>query len=137
MNLLSTPIFEILRTKMGWIQERQGVLAENVANANTPNYVARDLKPMSFDELVSSPAPMVSSRSTQTHEGHIALKPITVQTRYKVESTPDTEVSPSGNSVVLEDQMLKISANQADFQAASTLYSKGVGMLRIALGGGK
>ena len=135
MNLLSTPIFEILRTKMGWLQERQGVLAENVANANTPDYVARDLKKMKFDDFVQPPATTFASRTT--HAGHIALKPVAVQTRYKVESVPDTEVSPSGNSVVLEDQMLKISANQADFQAASTLYSKGVGMLRIALGGGQ
>ena len=135
MNLLGTPIFEILRTKMGWIQARQGVLAENVANANTPDFVARDLKQLSFDELLSPPSHVVASRTT--HEGHIALKPSSAQTRYKIERVPDTEASPTGNAVVLEDQMLKISANQADFQAASTLYAKGVGMLRIALGGGK
>ncbi len=133
MNLLSTPIFDILRTKMGWLQERQGVLAENVANANTPNFEARDLKEMTFDQLVATPRPTVASKVT--HANHIALNPTTPQTRFRIEGAPDTEVSPSGNSVVLEDQMLKISANQADYQAAATLYTKSIGMLRIALGG--
>lgn len=134
MKLLSTPIFEILRTKMGWLQERQHVLAENVANANTPNYKARDLKKVSFDEFVT--APELTFTSKATHASHIQVRPSIPNTRFDIESAPDTEVSPSGNSVVLEDQMLKISANQADFQAATSLYTKGIGMLRIALGGG-
>ena len=135
MKLLNTPIFDILRTKMNWLQERQHVLAENVANANTPNYQARDLEKVSFGDLVRPPQPTVSANVT--HASHIPLKPASPKTPYRIESAPDTEVSPSGNSVVLEDQMLKISANQADFQAATNLYTKGIGMLRIALGGGQ
>lgn len=135
MNLLNTPIFEVLRAKMGWLQERQGVLAENVANANTPNYQARDLKELKFEDFMAPRPPGVSAHVT--HTSHIALRPVTNSNQYRVNTEPDTEVSPTGNSVVLEDQMLKISGNQADFQAATSLYSKGVGMLRTALGGGQ
>ena len=135
MKLLSTPIFEVLRNKMGWLQERQHVLAENVANADTPNYKARDLKKVSFDNFMTAPQPMFASKTT--HTSHIQMRPSIPNTKFDIESVPDNEVSPSGNSVVLEDQMLKISANQADFQAATSLYTKGLGMLRIALGGGQ
>ncbi len=133
MNLLSTPIFGMLRAKMGWLQARQGVLAENVANANTPKFQAKDLKEISFDDMVSAERPHVATRTT--HTAHIPLAPTSSPSPYRVQDRPDTEVSPSGNSVVLEDQMLKISSNQADFQAATSLYTKSIGMLRIALGG--
>jgi len=40
------PIFSMLRTKMHWHQERQRLLAENVANADTPKFMPRDLVPV-------------------------------------------------------------------------------------------
>ena len=43
MAITDIPILSMLRTRMEWAQERQRVLAENVANADTPNYRARDL----------------------------------------------------------------------------------------------
>ena len=45
MPISDIPIFSMLRTRMQWHQERQRVLAENVANADTPNYRPRDLSP--------------------------------------------------------------------------------------------
>ena len=38
MGITDIPIFSMLRTRMQWPQERQRVLAENVANADTPKY---------------------------------------------------------------------------------------------------
>ena len=40
MAITDLPIFSMLRTRMQWHQERQRLLAENVANADTPNYRA-------------------------------------------------------------------------------------------------
>ncbi len=48
---------------------------------------------------------------------------------------PDSETSSNGNSVVLEEQMMKVSENQMDYQTATTLYSKGLGLLRMAVTG--
>ena len=45
MPISDIPILSMLRTRMQWHQERQQVLAENVANADTPNYRPRDLAP--------------------------------------------------------------------------------------------
>ena len=49
MPISEIPIFSMLRTKMQWHQERQRVLAENVSNADTPNFRPRDLAPLKFD----------------------------------------------------------------------------------------
>jgi flagellar basal-body rod protein FlgB len=43
------------------------------------------------------------------------------------------EVTPDGNGVTLEDQMMKLTANQLDYQAVTTLYSRGLGLIRTAL----
>jgi flagellar basal-body rod protein FlgB len=49
MPISDLPILSMLRTRMQWHQECQRLLAENVANAHTPNYRARDLVPPDFD----------------------------------------------------------------------------------------
>ena len=49
MAISNIPLFSMLRTKMHWHQERQRVLAENVANADTPRFQPRDLAPPQFD----------------------------------------------------------------------------------------
>src|SRR3954468_12088680 len=52
MAISDLPIFSMLRTRMNWHQERQRLLAENVANADTPNYRPRDLAPLDFGRQV-------------------------------------------------------------------------------------
>ena len=52
MSISVIPILSMLRTRMQWHQERQRVLAENVANAETPNYRARDLAPPTFEKTL-------------------------------------------------------------------------------------
>ena len=54
MPVSDIPLFSMLRTRMQWHQERQKVLAENVANADTPNFRTRDLKPLDFGSQVQA-----------------------------------------------------------------------------------
>ena len=46
------PIMSMMKKKMGWLSQRQSVLAQNVANADSPNYVGSDLKPFTFREEI-------------------------------------------------------------------------------------
>ena len=50
MAISDLPMLSALRTKMQWHQERQRVLAENVSNADTPNFRPRDLVEPKFDQ---------------------------------------------------------------------------------------
>ncbi len=66
MALSDIPILSMLRTRMR-PQARQQVLAENVANADTPNYQAKDLAPPDFQRELTT----ASLALQRTSPGHI------------------------------------------------------------------
>jgi flagellar basal-body rod protein FlgB len=131
MDLPDVPLFAMLRQRMNWLHQRQDVLSENVANADTPNYVARDLKPLDFEQALSSAASKPSLVTTNVR--HIALTPSRAGT-FEDHETPDQESSPNGNSVALEAEMVKVSDTQAQFQAAANIYAKAMSMMKVAIG---
>jgi flagellar basal-body rod protein FlgB len=127
MPITDMPILSSLRTKMQWHQERQRVLAENVANADTPSFRPRDLAPMKPDASTTSNLALA-----RTSASHLSLGGGTTQFASARDSK--VEVRPAGNAVDLEDEMMKIAANQMDYQAATTLYSRSLGLLKTAIG---
>ena len=130
MAISELPIFSMLRTKRQWHQERQLLLAENVANADTPQCRPRDLVQPSFDK----PAPVAMAVGlTRTDPGHIAGMGFAPE-KFRPERPGGFETRPAGNAVTLEDEMLKVASNQMDYQQASTLYAKGLGLVKTALG---
>jgi len=128
-------LMDALKTRMQWHQARQRVIAENVANADTPHYRAKDLAEPQMPPAVAAAtsgrmrAPAVSLAVTEP--GHIGGggKGGFTGTR-----KGDFEVTPSGNAVDLEEQMTKSAENQLDYQTAATLYQQSLGLLRTALG---
>lgn len=130
MPISRLPILDMLRTKMQWHQERQRLLAENIANADTPKFQPRDLTPPTFDRTAPV-APVIALQRTSTAHVTSALSAGTGV----FQSTPGgSETRPSGNAVGLEDEMLKVAKNQMDYQAAATLYSKSLGLVKTAIG---
>ena len=125
MAIADLPLFAMLRTRMQWHQERQRLLAENVANADTPGFRPRDLSPLQFDRLAPKLAQVSLDR---TEPNHFASLDGSRDTRQGF------EVQPAGASVVLEDAMIKVAANQMDYQAATTLYTRGLGLIKTAIG---
>lgn len=133
MPISNIPIFSMLRTRMQWHQERQRLLAENVANADTPNFRPRDLTPPKFDKTAPSPAAV---NLVRTSEGHIAGSGTSGGSQFQADRQGGYEVRPAGNAVSLEDEMIKVAANQMDYQAAATLYSRSLGLIKTAVGRG-
>jgi flagellar basal-body rod protein FlgB len=131
MNLPDVPLFSMLRERMTWLHQRQDVLSQNVANADTPGYVARDLKPLNFEDaldVTKHGAAMIT-----TNIRHIALTP-SRSGQYEDHETPDQEADPNGNAVSLEMEMIKVSETQAQFQAAANLYAKAMTLMKTAIG---
>ena len=54
----------------------------------------------------------------------------------KADPNDGYEVTPDANSVVLEEQMMKVTENQMDYQTVASLYTKGLGLIRTALSRG-
>jgi flagellar basal-body rod protein FlgB len=124
------PLFSMLRTRMHWHQERQRLLAENVANADTPNYRPQDLAPLQFDRARTGVASLTLDRTSDTHVSGFAGG----SGRFESAKQGNYEVRPAGNAVNLEDEMIKAAANQMDYQAATTLYSRSLGLIKTAIG---
>ena len=135
MSINDIPGLSELRTKMQWHQERQRVLSENVSNSDTPNFKPRDLVEPKFNTTGATAAGSMGSLAmARTSTSHIAT-PGAEQT-FAQDRSVGFETRPAGNSVNLEDEMLKVSANQMDYAAATSLYSKSMQLLKIAIGKG-
>lgn len=133
MAITDLPLLSMLKTKMRWHQARQGVLAQNVANADTPGFRPSDLAAMNTEKSTRTPG-LTAVAATRTHQAHLQGMPMGQGSGFQNEETKGWERTPGGNAVVLEEQMIKVSANQFDFQMASTLYSRSLGLLKMAVG---
>lgn len=123
-------VLQALKTRMQWHQSRQKLLAENVANADSPGFRPSDLKA----PAIGTGRPQGVALA-QTSAGHMGAS----GQRNGFDSTKAQrfEVTPNGNAVNLEDEMLKVAQNQSDYQLAASLYSKGLGLMKIAIGKGR
>jgi flagellar basal-body rod protein FlgB len=128
MPITDIPILSMLRTRMEWHQERQRVLAENVANADTPGYRPLDLPPPNFEQQLMTPSVMLA----RTNPEHIAGDG--EDSRFAAEAEPRDEVRPGGNAVNHEDEMMKVASNQMDFDAVADLYSRSLALIKLAVG---
>jgi flagellar basal-body rod protein FlgB len=137
MTLGDLSLFSGIGTKMDYLNKRQGIIAQNIANANTAGYIPQDLKPLDFGSALdkSTRARTISSpdRTSSMHlsggsAGGSRLDSTTAQ-----KATYD--ITPSGNAVVIEEQMMKAGETSMDYNLMTNLYQKHVSMIRMALGG--
>lgn len=144
MDITRIPLFSSLKKRMGWLTERQAVLAQNIANVNTPGYKARDLKPVDFGAMAERASGLrMTGASTgggelqmaATKTGHMA--PAVADGGYRAaEDRKPLEVTIDENKINIEDQAVKLAGNASQFTLASTLYKKHMDMIRTALGRG-
>jgi flagellar basal-body rod protein FlgB len=135
MSINDLPVLSALRTKMQWHQERQRVLSENVANSDTPNFKPRDLVEPTFDRTGASTGTAGTLAMMRTSTSHLTAPGGGGQT-FDQDHKQKFQTRPAGNAVNLEDQMLKVSANQMDYAAVTELYSKSLHLLKTAIGKG-
>ena len=127
MAITDLPLLSQIKGRLTWLDERQRVIAENVANADTPGYVGRDLnQPTDFAAALRGGG----VRMSRTSAMHIA--PAGSATRFEAHKAPDSETTLDGNSVVVEEQMLKMAESRMAYDAAIGLYQKSMQMLRLA-----
>ncbi len=129
MAINDLPLLSQIKGRLSWLDERQRVIAENVANADTPGYVGRDLnQPTDFAAALRGGGGGV--QMVRTSAMHIA--PAGSPARFEAHKAPDSETTLDGNSVVVEEQMLKMAESRMAYDAAIGLYQKSMQMLRMA-----
>lgn len=133
MNAHGLPLIGLLQQKMSWLNDRQTILARNIANASTPGFVPQDLRANDFAAVLSG----TQGAGLQTTNAlHIQPRSMLSRSHHAI-SAPDSQSSPDGNAVVVEEQMLKVSETQINYAQAAGLYKKMTGMWRLALSGGQ
>ena len=122
------PLLSQIKGRLSWLDERQRVIAQNVANADTPGYVGRDLnQPTDFAAAMRGGGGVTMIRTSAMH-----IAPAGQTARFETKSAPDSETTLDGNSVVVEEQMLKMAESRMAYDAAIGLYQKSMQMLRMA-----
>lgn len=129
---MKLPLLSALTEKMKWHQARQSLLAENVANAETPGYKGRDLKAFGFTEHMASLSTAKIETMT-TQPTHISVQ-ATGADGFGARDMNSFEVTPEGNGVTLEDEMMKVTSNQMDYQTITAIYTRSLSILKSALG---
>jgi flagellar basal-body rod protein FlgB len=137
MTLDGVPIFAMLKSRLDYLADRQRLLAENVANSDTPHFSPRDLKPFTVrgsglggdGHGVGGPAPVTLA---VTSNMHLSAAAPTSSGPWKPVATPDSESTLSGNSVVLEEEMMKMSESRTDYQAAVGFYEQSLNLIQMA-----
>ncbi len=133
MDLTKLPLFTLMAKRLSWLGQRQQVLANNVANADTPGYRARDLKALSFKKVLGGEGAKLGMAATNAaHLAGQSRKPAA----NAVEKTDSHEIVISGNSVSLEEEMMKVGKTMMDYQLTINLYRKHLSMIKTALGRG-
>jgi len=133
------PILSGIRRQMATLSDRQRVIAQNIANSETPGFKARMVEDADFSDLLgsaSSGSIRVAKPRVELTAGMKGLGAIQPAGAGIVLDKDISETKPDGNNVTLEDQLLKLGQVQADFTAMTNLYRKQLSMLKTAVGKG-
>lgn len=138
MSLQNLALLKAIGAKMDYLNQRQALISQNIANADTPNYRPQDLKQADFGSMLKgflgggsgvSPVTLAS-----TNAAHIANGFLDGGRTQAINAKKTYEVSPGGNAVVLEEQLLNAGQNLGDYNLMTNLYQKNMQLIRTALG---
>ncbi|MEM9043675.1 MAG: flagellar basal body protein [Pseudomonadota bacterium] len=133
-------IIDMARSLTRHAATRQALITENVANADTPNYRARDVLP--FADLYRAPGEAeraTAFKPIATRAGHTGFQTDAsgIPGLRQMEALAISQVgaeSPNGNTVAVEDQLGRAAEARLNHEMALGIMQKSIGMLRAALG---
>lgn len=134
MTIQNVSLFKAITTKMSYLNERQAVISENIANADTPGYRPQDLEELDFRSMLRKSTGETVVNAQATRQGHVSGAADGMKSAGTRGQKTVYEVSPSGNSVIIEEQMIKSTETTMDYNLMSSLLQKNVGMIRMAIG---
>lgn len=152
MTTQNLTLLNAMVQKMDWLEERQKVIAQNIANADTPGYRPNDVTPIDFKSILgkatqtpslasglsgigAGAASSATSGLALTNAAHLNVGGTSsggTKPQERQEKHP-YEVAPAGNAVVLEEQLLKMNETYTDHRFITNLYQKNIDMLKTAI----
>lgn len=140
MSMMNIPLFDALGAKMSYLDRKNTVIAENIANADMPGYRAKKVSDVNFGKVLD--------KVIQRDDAKVKVDPVTMMTTNPrhlplpgVDANAKTmqarmtyEVAPNNNSVIIEEQMVQANGVQMDYNLMTNLMRKNLGMYYTALG---
>jgi flagellar basal-body rod protein FlgB len=124
-------IFGIHERALYAAADRVGVIATNIANADTPNYKARDYD---FAAVLAGTAATDGLTLTRTHVGHLQLAGgggVSADLKYRNPYQPSLD----GNTVEAPVEQAKFAENAMRFQTSLDFINRRIALLQTALTG--
>lgn len=135
MDFVNIPLFKAMDQKLKYHAARQSVLAQNVANVDTPAYRARDIKAPDFASMLQkNTSGKTMAMTSPMHMQPGMGKGGALNKGMERENTYET--NPIGNNVVIEEEVMRVAENQNEYQKVLSIYRKSLEMFKIALGKG-
>lgn len=133
MSTQDIGLFKALGAKMDYLSMRQRVISQNIANADTPGYRPKDLKPVDFRQALKNISGDTSVMMVSTNPGHMPSADQIANADARKAKTV-YEVAPAGNAVITEEQVINSNQTAIDYNLMTSLYQKNVRMIKLALG---
>lgn len=137
MTIQDIGFFQAIGAKMNYLNQRQSIIAQNIANSDTTGYRPKDLVPVDFSTMLksqmSSKGALKSVSVATTNEKHLPNAMDNINPKSKKQRNT-YEVAPAGNSVIIEEQLIKSGQNAMDYNLMLNIYQKQVSMFKTALG---
>ncbi len=124
MDPVDIGLFRLAEQRLAWVDQRQQLLAQNVANANTPGFQPHDVA--SFAGSLSQATLAQTSPLHIAAAGHAAASAL----------ARPTGRAPGGNGVSIEDELGKVADTAGIQQLVINLEHSYMGMFRTAIGKG-
>jgi flagellar basal-body rod protein FlgB len=124
MDTQRIALFDLADKRLAWADQRQAVLAQNIANADTPGWRPRDLQP--FDALLKGTGVALAQTDPKHFAGAGAASAGIIEV--------SGERAPDGNGVALDKELSKVADTDAAHQLVTELYKKYLGFFQTALG---
>ena len=115
-------LFRLAERRLAWADQRQRLLAQNVANADTPGWQPRDLSP--FQAVLAGPGLATTQPSHKPATGRAAGET----------PRPSHSRGPNGNTVSIEEQLVRVADTAAIQELSINLHRRYASMLRTAFG---
>lgn len=137
MSTQNLALFKALGAKMDFLNQRQRVISQNVANSDTPGYRPKDMLPVDFGSVLKG-ITNTKSKSVRLQTTNASHFPPAGEIRdSKSKKQKETyEVAPAGNAVIMEEQLINAGQTVMDYNLMTNLYQKHVRMIQTALGSG-
>jgi flagellar basal-body rod protein FlgB len=134
MTTENLSLFKAIGARMEYLSQRQRVIAQNIANSDTPGYRPQDLTKVDFGQELKNIIGKNNSVSVATsNPKHVAgLNAVENAKEQKQKKT--YEVAPAGNAVIMEEQLLNSNNTSSSYNLMTALYQKNIRLLKTSIG---